>query len=131
VRSSLTKENADLVFIRRDKCVQDVIPCVIEDGRVVGELRSTQHGDIGPASVVETDLGYIQLGVLWGSPRFSRLKWHSLVRLKKKREEREGDSYGTQSSKPRGLDVRGEVVRRKRHESYRQEIGGIAYLTRG
>ena len=55
---ALTQENADLVFVGGDNSVQDVIPCVIENRCVVCELCATQHGTIGTASVVETDLVY-------------------------------------------------------------------------
>lgn len=46
------------MFVGGDNSVQDVIPCVIENRCVVCELCATQHGTIGTASVVETDLVY-------------------------------------------------------------------------
>ena len=45
-----------MIFVRGDDGVQDEVPCVIEDRFVVGELCATQHGVIGTANVVETDL---------------------------------------------------------------------------
>jgi len=54
----LTQENADMVFVGGDNSVQDVTPCVIENRCVACELCATQHGTIGTASVVETDLVY-------------------------------------------------------------------------
>ena len=47
-----------MVLVGGDNSVQDVIPCVIVNRCVVCELCATQHGTIGTASVVETDLGY-------------------------------------------------------------------------
>jgi hypothetical protein len=37
----LTEENADLIFVCGDNSVQDMIPCVIENGLVVSELCAT------------------------------------------------------------------------------------------
>ena len=54
---ALTQENTDLISARGDNSVQDVIPRVIEDGLIVSELCATQHGVIGTANVVETNLG--------------------------------------------------------------------------
>ena len=73
----LTQENTDLISARGDNCVQDVIPCVIENGLIVSELCATQYGVIGTANVVETNLGkYIQLRVTDRRARAKRAGFH-------------------------------------------------------
>lgn len=69
MRSTLTKENADLIFVRYDNSVQDMIPRVIENGCVVREICATQHRVIGATDVIVTNLRSIQPQGLPGLPR--------------------------------------------------------------
>ena len=61
LRSSLTEEHANLIFVRFNNSFQDMIPRVIENLRVVCELCATQHRMIGATDVIKTNLRGIQL----------------------------------------------------------------------
>lgn len=88
LRSSLTEENANLIFVRCNNSVQDMVPRVIENGCIVCELCATQDRMIGATDVIETYLRYIQLQGPLSFLRLRRLRGHESTRGTQGRPDR-------------------------------------------